>query len=52
MAAHLLFISHACKSISIIDLIHDFFDIGVCLVPKVALELLASFSGSQVHYRF
>jgi hypothetical protein len=52
MAAHLLVISHASKCVSIINLIHDFFNIRVCLVPKVALELLASFPGSEVHYSF
>ena len=49
MTAHLFPISHALERISIVHSVHDFLDIGISLISKIALKLLAFHSWSEVH---
>lgn len=51
MYTDLFFIFDTLHRVPIVHSIHDFFDIGVCLVPEVTLKLLASHSWSKVHDR-
>ena len=52
MLADLLLGGHAGQSVSIIELINHFFDVGVGLVPELPVKLLASVPRPQIHNFF